>query len=58
MHKLIPAKEAYTRQLQPQGRVCKKPYSSPRLIEYGDLVELTLSGGSRSIDGAGTQRRA
>lgn len=52
------SKKTCTQQLQPQGKVDKKPYLSPRLMEYGNLVELTLGGGSKSFDAGGSKRAA
>jgi len=50
------AKTAYAHQLQSKCEVGKKPYSAPRLIEYGDLVEITGSGGSLRRDGVSSRR--
>lgn len=36
----------------------KKPYSSPRLVEYGSVAKLTLSGSGPSADGINTMMTA
>jgi len=42
-------------QQKPEIKTTKKPYSRPRLVEYGDVAKLTASGGSsKFIDGLNT----
>jgi hypothetical protein len=40
------AKKTTTERHQPETKNSKKPYASPRLVEYGDVAKLTASGGS------------
>ena len=39
------------------SRVRKRPYTSPRLIEYGSVAKLTRGGGSLQADGGSTFKR-
>ncbi|WP_422303243.1 lasso RiPP family leader peptide-containing protein [Candidatus Binatus sp.] len=47
------AKSTKARQT-PEKQSFKKPYTSPRLVEYGNVTKLTASGGSAPNDGSGT----
>jgi hypothetical protein len=42
-------------QRDPQAR--KRPYATPRLIEYGSVAKLTQGGGSLQADGGSTFKR-
>lgn len=35
-----------------EGRPARKAYTSPRLVEYGDVRKLTQTGGHTTHDGA------
>ncbi|MBI2160003.1 MAG: lasso RiPP family leader peptide-containing protein [Candidatus Rokubacteria bacterium] len=35
----------------------KKVYTSPELIEYGDVAKLTLTGGLTTMDGTGGHKK-
>ncbi len=51
-------KEAHRkmRQRNQEGKKQKNPYSSPRLIEYGDVQKLTQGSSGPKGDGGGTKR--
>ena len=40
-------KKTTTERPTPKTRNSKKPYASPRLVEYGNVAKLTASGGTR-----------